>query len=86
MRATRLIYVENDPALLGIMGSLLAESPEIDVVLATESPAEAIAFESIEFADVALLDLALGAGEMNGVGGPLSRNRARSISTNSWSC
>ena len=67
MRATRLIYVENDPALLGIMGSLLAESPEIDVVLATENPAEAIAFESIEFADVALLDLALGAGEMNGV-------------------
>ena len=67
MRATRVIYVENDPALLGIMGSLLAESPEIDVVLATESPAEAIAFESIEFVDVALLDLALGAGEINGV-------------------
>lgn len=67
MRATRVIYVENDPALLGIMGSLLAESPEIDVVLATESPSEAIAFESIEFVDVALLDLALGAGEMNGV-------------------
>lgn len=67
MRATRVIYVENDPALRGIMTSMLNRSPDLEVILSTSSPAEALAFEDLGRADVALLDLALGQGEMNGV-------------------
>lgn len=67
MRATRVIYVENDPALRGILTSMLDESPDLDVILSTSSPAEALTFGDLGRADVALLDLALGQGEMNGV-------------------
>lgn len=67
MRATRVIYVENDPALRGILSSILSASPELEIVLSTGSPVEALAFEGLRSADVALLDLALGQGEMNGV-------------------
>lgn len=67
MRATRVLYVENDPALLGILTRLLARRPDIDVLLATPSPAEALAFTGVPDADVALIDLALGQDQMNGV-------------------
>lgn len=67
MRATRVIYVENDPALRGIVTSMLNASPQLEVILSTTSPTEALAFEGLSRADVALLDLALGQGEMNGV-------------------
>lgn len=67
MRPTRVIYVENDPALLGILTRLLARRPDIEVLLATPSPSEALAFEGVAQADVALIDLALGADQMNGV-------------------
>ena len=33
MRATRVIYVENDPALRGIVAKFLAERAEIDLIL-----------------------------------------------------
>jgi DNA-binding NarL/FixJ family response regulator len=67
VRATRVIYVENDPALRGIMTTMLDASPEVEIVLSTGSPAEALAFADLRSVDVALLDLALGQGEMNGV-------------------
>ena len=67
MRATRVLFVENDPALLGILTRLLARRPDIEVLLATPSPAEALAFTGVPDADVALLDLALGQDQMNGV-------------------
>lgn len=67
MRATRVIYVENDPALLGILTRLLARRPDIEVLLATPTPAEALAFKGVPIADVALIDLALGQDQMNGV-------------------
>lgn len=67
MRATRVIYVENDPALRGIMTSMLNAAAELEVILSTSSPAEVLAFDGLSRADVALLDLALGQGEMNGV-------------------
>jgi DNA-binding NarL/FixJ family response regulator len=67
VRATRVIYVENDPALRGILTSMLESSPEIEVILSTSSPTEALAYEDLSRPDVALLDLALGQGEMNGV-------------------
>lgn len=67
MRASRVIYVENDPALRGIMTSLLDTSPELDIVLSTGNPGEALEFLPTGPIDVALLDLALGVDEMNGI-------------------
>lgn len=67
MRATRLIYIENDPALLGILTRLLSKRTDLHVLLATTSPAEALSFEDVADADVALIDLALGVDQMNGV-------------------
>ena len=67
MRATRVIYVENDPALRGIMTSMLNSASELDVILSTGSPNEALTYVPAAPADVALLDLALGVDEMNGI-------------------
>jgi len=67
VRPTRVIYVENDPALRGIITRLLDERPEMDVLLATGFAHEALDQSIAEQADVALLDLALGSGQMNGI-------------------
>lgn len=67
MRPTRVIYVENDPALLGILSRLLRRRDDVEVLLATASAEEALSDQALEVADVALLDLALGAHQMNGV-------------------
>lgn len=67
MRATRVIYVENDPALRGIVTQLLEQRPEIEVLLATGIAHEALDQRIAEQADVALLDLALGSSQMNGI-------------------
>ncbi len=67
MRPTRVIYVENDPALRGIMATLLGQRTELEIVLACSDPAEAVSSSVVPIADVALLDLALGPGVMNGV-------------------
>lgn len=67
VRPTRVIYVENDPALRGIMSSLLDESPDIDLILATGIAHEALDQRFVERADVALIDLALGTAQMNGI-------------------
>lgn len=67
-RPTRVLYVENDPALRGIMCTLLAIRQDITVTSAVSSGVELLQHsEAIEQADVALLDLALGRGEMNGI-------------------
>lgn len=67
MRPTRVIYVENDPALLGILTRLLRRRDDIEILLATESVDAVLAFDSLGTADVALLDLALGPHQMNGI-------------------
>lgn len=67
MRPTRVIYVENDPALRGIMSMILSERPELELVLSSGSPAEVLSSGHVSSADVALIDLALGAGQMTGV-------------------
>lgn len=76
MRATRVIYVENDPALRGIMTALLEESPEVELILATGLPHEALDPDAIRLADVALIDLALGSGQMNGIDLGLAMRKA----------
>ena len=67
MRPTRLIYVENDPALRGIMTTLLDESGELDVILSTGIAHEALDPRLVQLADAALIDLALGSTQMNGI-------------------
>lgn len=67
VRPTRVIHVENDPALRGIMAMLLGERPELEVILSVESPDAALASDLVEHADVALLDLALGPHVMTGI-------------------
>jgi DNA-binding NarL/FixJ family response regulator len=78
MRPTRVIYVENDPALLGILSRLLSRRDEIEVVLATASAEEALSCPDLGRADVALIDLALGAHQMNGIDLGLAMRRANS--------
>jgi len=39
VRATRVIYVESDPALRGIMTSMLDSAPELEVMLSFVPPA-----------------------------------------------
>jgi len=67
VRQTRLIYVENDPALRGILARLLDRHPDIELLLHTDAPGAALHRGLVESADVALLDLALGNDEMNGI-------------------
>lgn len=67
MRPSRVVYVENDPALRGIMTDMLAARPEIEVLLSTGSATDALAHPSLAVADVALLDVALGPQEMDGI-------------------
>lgn len=67
MRDTRLIYVENDPALRAIFARGLARVEGIELVLETGSPSEALDTPALHRADAALLDLALGVDELNGI-------------------
>jgi DNA-binding NarL/FixJ family response regulator len=67
VRDTRVIYVENDPALRGIMTRSLRLAEGIKLLLESGSAREALAAPEVVHADVALLDLALGADELNGI-------------------
>ena len=67
VRDTRVIYVENDPALRGIMTRSLQGANGIDLLLETGSAREALASPEVSRADVALVDLALGVDEPNGI-------------------
>ena len=63
----RVLYVEDDPALRGILSAILTGRKDLQVVASAASPAEALrAARSVEF-DVALLDLALGDDDMSGI-------------------
>ena len=76
MRPTRLIYVENDPSLLGVMSNILRSQPMLDLILASADPLEVLGSECVERADVALLDLALGRDTLTGMDlGMALRNR-----------
>jgi len=76
VRPTRLIYVENDPALLGVMSTLLGRLPALEVLLTTTDPLVALASTLVEDADVALIDLALGRDTLDGMDlGVALRNR-----------
>lgn len=65
----RVLYVEDDPALRGILSHVVGSRPAIDIVHAVGKPADALAFVENEknLFDVALLDLSLGEHEMTGI-------------------
>lgn len=66
-RPTRMIYVENDPMLRSLMEDQFAACEDIDILLSTGSADEVLGSPQVTVADVALLDLALGADSMTGV-------------------
>lgn len=60
MRDTRVLYVEDDPALRAIMSKLLHSQDGIDVVANVGNSHEALECAQTSQIDVALLDIALG--------------------------
>lgn len=67
MRPTKLIYVENDSALRRILGQMLGQSPELDIVGSFGNSDEALDRSLVRKADVALIDFALDQNGLNGV-------------------
>lgn len=65
-RPTRVLYVENDPTLRGIVAAMLRSSPALEVVADCADATEALAQVDAGALDVALLDLALGKNSLNG--------------------
>ena len=66
-RPTRVIYVENDPTLRSMMVRALEPFSEITIVQSAGSSEEVLSSDAANVADVALLDLALGAQSLTGV-------------------
>ena len=60
MRDTRVLYVEDDPTLRGIMTSLLSVGRGLEIVGAASNAEDALKLAKTNNIDVALLDLALG--------------------------
>jgi DNA-binding NarL/FixJ family response regulator len=67
MRSTRLLYIENDAALRNILGKMLAQSDEIDLVGDFGRSEDALERQLVRKADVALIDFALDQNGLNGV-------------------
>ena len=67
MAAIRVLYVEDDPALMGLVSDLLWAAPSLDLVYAGGSFASALEFAQKEQFDAALLDVNLGQGNSSGL-------------------
>jgi DNA-binding NarL/FixJ family response regulator len=67
MRATRLLYIENDPALRNILGKMLSSSGEVEMLGSFAGAEEVIDRGLIRKADVALVDFALDQNGLNGI-------------------
>ncbi len=67
MRATRVLYVENDPALREILARLLNQEEGIEVVGSVGSATEALNFHNLRQIDAALIDYSLGQDSLNGL-------------------
>lgn len=65
--ALRVLYVEDDPVLRSLLGSLLDGQPGLEVVASVESADLALACARDASFDVALVDLALGSRSLNGI-------------------
>jgi len=67
MRPTRLMYIENDPALRKILGEILKGSSELELIASFSGSDEAMNRELVKQADVALIDFSLDQNGLNGV-------------------
>lgn len=67
VRPTRVIYIENDPALREILGRLLSRETNIEVVAMVGSAAEALKLPNLMNIDAALIDYSLGQDSLNGL-------------------
>jgi DNA-binding NarL/FixJ family response regulator len=67
MSATRMLYVENDPALRNILGAMLSKSPELEMVGSFGRADEVMQRELVLKADVALIDFSLDQNGLNGI-------------------
>ena len=66
MRPTRVLYVEDDPALRGILAAALGTSTELEIVAAVGDAESALAAAQGQQIDVALLDISLGRESVTG--------------------
>ena len=62
-----VLYVEDDPALRGILGTVLEMAPQIRIAASVGSSGEAVAWAAAHVFQVALLDLSLGPHDVTGV-------------------
>jgi DNA-binding NarL/FixJ family response regulator len=67
MRPTRLLYVENDSALRGILSEMLSQSKYLEVIGSFSNSDEALNRTLVRKADVALIDFALDQNGLNGI-------------------
>ena len=67
MRATRLLYIENDPALRNILGKMLSSSGDVEILGSFAGAEEVIDRGLVRKADVALVDFALDQNGLNGI-------------------
>jgi two-component system response regulator DesR len=67
MRATRLLYVENDSALRRILGEMLSQSKELELIGSFSNSDEVLNRTLVRKADVALIDFALDQNGLNGI-------------------
>jgi two-component system response regulator DesR len=67
MRATRLLYVENDSALRRILGEMLSKSKELELIGSFSNSDEVLNRTLVRKADVALIDFALDQNGLNGI-------------------
>ncbi len=67
MRSTRLLYVENDSALRKILGEMLSQSKDLEVIGSFSNSDEVLNRTLVRKADVALIDFALDQNGLNGI-------------------
>jgi len=67
MRPTRLLYIENDSALRRILGEMLSQSKELELIGSFSNSDEVLNRTLVRKADVALIDFALDQNGLNGI-------------------
>jgi DNA-binding NarL/FixJ family response regulator len=67
MRPTRLLYVENDSALRRILGEMLGQSKELEILGSFAKSDDVLNRTLVRKADVALIDFALDQNGLNGI-------------------
>jgi two-component system response regulator DesR len=67
MSVTRVLYIENDPALRNVLGEMLSNSPDIEMIGTYGRADEVMQREIVLRADVALIDFSLDPNGLNGV-------------------